>query len=225
MAYTLLNAINATLKRVNIIGGDVNALTTLTDSARQNHIDVALQVWNAMVHELYRLTDRALPTEVGTVNLTLAAKREYTIGSGADLNITDFEQIRWPLIDETNGQWINQYPGGWDQMRRDQLQPSQWTGLPHAGVISPETGALRLDRTPESSDVGKIYVVKYDKRFNLSSASDTFPFSDTVVDALVDSAAEIWKLLKQNSISEAMRRTSFARAAHYLTQNQPRSKW
>ncbi len=225
MAYTLLNAVNASLKRVNIIGGDINELTSFTDPGRQNHIDVMLQVWNAVVHELFRLTNEALPSEVGTANLTLAGQREYTIAAAGDIVASDFELIRWPLIDETNGQWITEYTGGWDAMRIDQLQPGEWTGLPNFAVISPENGSLRLDRTPTGDDIGKVYVMKYDKRFNLTLITDTFPFSDSVVDGLTDTASEVWNFIKKGTISDGLRKASFARAAYYLRKRQPTSKW
>ncbi len=52
MAQTLLQAVNAILKRTAIVAGDAGALTTLTDSARQVSIDQAVQVINEGVAEL-----------------------------------------------------------------------------------------------------------------------------------------------------------------------------
>ena len=53
MAYTLLDAVNLSLKRVRVIQGDAGVLTTLTDSARQADIDIMIQAWNEIISDLY----------------------------------------------------------------------------------------------------------------------------------------------------------------------------
>lgn len=51
MAKTLLNGVNEVFKRIKLIQGDAAALTSLTDSARQHSIDLAIQIWNEVVDE------------------------------------------------------------------------------------------------------------------------------------------------------------------------------
>ena len=72
MAKTLLNAVNEILKRVGVISGDSGALTTLTDSARQKPIDVAIQVINEAMDELYSMPGISAPQGQGESTITLA---------------------------------------------------------------------------------------------------------------------------------------------------------
>ncbi len=92
MAYTLLNAVNATLKRVKIISGVSGELTLLTDTARQQYIDTALQVWNEILHEIYSRTEEPYPLDSAESTITLmTGTREYNLPS-------DLEFIRYPLV-------------------------------------------------------------------------------------------------------------------------------
>ena len=220
MALTLLNAVNETLKRVNLIQGDTGVLTDLTDSAKQHWIDSHVQLWNEVVDELYRLHGAAFSTEASTANVTLVTStREYTLE-------TDLLSIYWPLINETDGDRIWEYPGGYNQMRKDQLQPSQWTGQPLFAAINPATNKLRMDRAPTAAENGDVYVMFYKKTIQLSLAADTFPFHDEVVRALVPVVATAYKLEDRRDDSSAISGVpGFARAVQLLTQNEPRDSW
>lgn len=218
MAYTFLQAVVKTLERVGVVQG-TNPLTSLTDSGRQNDIDVAVQVWNEAIQQLYSVSNKTFSKEGGSSTITLATgTREYTLP-------TDLEQIIWPLIEETNGYEIYAYAGGYNQMRKDQPQPASWTGRPLFAAINPINGMLRVDTAPESGDNGLAYVIFYDKRLSMSAAADLFPFSDTVVDALVAVTAELWRRSNDQPSDAGILSTSLGRAARYLTQNKMRTRW
>ena len=219
MAYSLLDAVNLTLKRVKIIAGASGALTSLTDSPRQTMVDTAVQVINESIHELYTETEKPLPLEAVTSNITLVnGTREYTLP-------TDLEAIRYPLLDTTHGQYVYEYRGGYEKMRKDQPEPGNWSGIPYFATINPTNGKLRFERAADAGADGRVYELLYDKRLSLALATDTFPFSDTVVDSLVPCWAEDWNRSQKRSFDEKKRNTAFAQACRYLTQAPLRRKW
>lgn len=219
MAKTLLNGVNDLLKKVQMIAGDSGELSTLTDSARQHWIDLAVMSWNEAVEQLYSLTHIPQPQELGENTIVLVSgDRDYALQ-------TDLVQLHFPLIDETNGAYILEHPGGYLGLVNAQLYPNNYTGLPTYGAIRPTDGQLYLDRIPTSAEVGKTYKYRYDKDVSLSAAADAFPFTDAVYRALLPVAAELWKLQKENKSFEGLSVKSFARAARYLTTTQPRRTW
>ena len=97
MAKTFLQAVNATLKRARIIQGDAGDLTSFTDSARQNDVDLTIQLWNEVIHRMYNEGLFSQGTDEDTITLTLN-EREYSLAS-------DFEEFaNERLIDQTNSQ-------------------------------------------------------------------------------------------------------------------------
>ena len=195
MAYTFLNAINNALDRVGMIQGDNAKLTALTDSGRQSDIDIMMQVWNEQFAEMYSLTGTPQPTFYAESTITLVnGTREYALAAG-------FERMRWPLIDQTNGRYIYEWPGGYEDMRRIELVPSKWIGLAVYAAINPATNLLRLGWIPQSTENGLVYNYGFDARISLVLATDTFPFSDSVVDALLPAVCEMWKKSRKGADS------------------------
>lgn len=216
---TLLNGVNDVLKRVQIIQGDTTALTTLADAGRQNWIDVAVQIWNEAMQDLYMHAYGALPSQAATANITLlTSTREYSLPS-------DLETIRWPLHDTTNGQYILEYPGGFEAMRVDQLQPANWTGLPYRACVNPTNDKLRMDRIPTSGENGKVYELYYDKRLSVTTAAATFPFSDTVYDVLVPVVAQYWRGNQDKVRDEKTIARGIGDAAALLRRMEQRIRW
>jgi hypothetical protein len=197
MAYTFLQAMNATLKRVGIIQGDSGNLTDFSDSPRQTDIDVMIQSWNEILNELYKFKE--FPQEVASSTITLATgTREYALAS-------DFEGfVESYLTDETNGDRIFEYPGGFRQMTNDQLQPANYTGQPLYFAVSPVNGKVRLDTVPTSDENGNVYTYYYTKRLSLSATTDTFPFSDTVVELLYLPVCEIWNQKRKETFNAGL---------------------
>lgn len=215
---TLLEGINAVFKRVGLIVGENQELSTLTDAARQHDIDVATQAWNEAISELYSVSHLPHPKEQAEDTITLATgTRSYALA-------TDLVQLRFPLIDKTNNQYLFEFPGGYNNILI--FDPEQDDdGLPHFAAISPVNGELYLDRSPTSADNGKVYTYQYDKDLTLSLAADTMPFSDAVFQSAVPGVAEIWKRDRRGELDAGYMTLSLGRAARLLTQKQQRSDW
>ena len=218
MAKTLLNATNEILKEVGVIAGDAGVLTTLTDSARQVSIDRAVQVVNVGIDDLYTTSEVALPNEQAESTITLVlATRAYTLAS-------DLIQLRWPMIDKTNTQWLREYPGGYNALLQGDPEQDD-AGLPHWAAIRPTDGKLYLDRAPNAEDVGKVYTYQYDKTLELTVAASTVPFNDTVFRAMVEAWAQLWKRERRGEFDQDNYRLSIGRASRLLTQKQMRSHY
>jgi hypothetical protein len=216
---TLLDGVNYVLKKAKLIHGDASALTSLTDPARQLWIDQIVESWNVVVEELYSNTGLALPKAIAEDTITLASgTRAYQLNSS--LNI-----LLWPLLDETNGQYIYEYEEGYIDLVQDQPVPSDYTGLPNYAVIRPTDGYLYLDRIPSSSEDGLVYKYRYEKDISLSAYDDTFPFSNSVFRALVPAVNERFRLDHENEFSQGTYDRSMGQAARYLTQLAPRNAY
>lgn len=215
---TLLNSTNEVLKRVGIIAGDAGALASLTDSARQVSIDVAVQVINEGITDLYAQANIALPSGQGENTLTLVTStRAYSLQ-------TDVVQLRYPLIDKTNSQRIHEFPGGYNAILNADPEQDD-TGLPTYGAIRPTDGKFFLDRAPTSAENGRVYTYQYDKALLLTLAADTVPFNDTVHGKMVPVWAQLWRRDRQNSFDNGLYRTNLGVAAQLLTMKLPRETW
>lgn len=218
MAKTLLNSTNEILKRVGLIAGDAGLLTSLTDSARQPAIDVAVQVVNEGIDELYSASQVAKPNGQGEGTITLAtADRSYALAAG-------MVRLRWPMVDKTNTQFLHQYPGGYNAMLLGDPEQDD-TGLPVYAAINPVNGELHLDRAPTSVENGRIYTYQYEKDVSLSLAADTVPFKDQVFRAMVPVWVQLWKRERRNEFDGDLFRVDLGRAAALMTQIMPRDSW
>lgn len=226
MAILFLQAINATLKRTRVIQGDAGELTTFTDSGRQVQIDLAIQVWQEAIQELFGLG--LLPNEAATATIDLVtAQREYSMPS-------DFERIAGKSHEErvfrgaTTNLILTEYPGGYARMLRDQPNATDFAGDPQHWAISPVDGTkIRFDREFTADQNGDRYNILYEKRIALTAtmATETLPVSDTVADALVPVVAEGWNAIHKDKFNSGLFRTSIARAARMVTRNQPRVRY
>lgn len=218
MAQTLLASVNAVLKRKSIVSGDAGALTSLTESARQVSIDLAVQVINEGISELYTTAEIAQPNEQAESTIVLVlGTRAYTLA-------TDLVQLRWPMIDKTNTQWLREYPGGYNAMLTGDPEQDD-TGQPHFAAIRATDGKLYLDRAPLAADVGKIYTYQYDKSLWMTTATDIVPFNDDVFNAMVPVWAELFGRDRQGAFDPQLFRLSVGRASRLLTQKQMRSHY
>lgn len=214
MAKTLLQAVNEVLKRVGIIHGDSGLLTNLTSTARQRSIDIAVQVINEGIDELYTACGKPLPLSQAENTITLATSdRDYVLA-------TDLVQLRWPMIDKTNNQFLFEKPGGYHQILLDDPEQDD-TGLPYYAAISPVTGQLYMDRLPTSAEHGRVYTYQYDKELELGSVSDEVPFGNTTFRAMVPVWEQVWRRIQQKDFDADMYRLSMGRAARTVTRQQP----
>ncbi len=215
MAKTLLNGVNEVLKNVGIIRGDSAALTSLTDSARQDWIDTAISQLNNALEAIYDAADITLPKVEAETTITLIENdRDYALPDD-----DDFEEIIWPLHDRTNGRFIVEYKGGYDQLIIDQLIPTNFTGRPQAAAIRTTDGQLYLDRLPSADVAGEVFTLRYRQDISLSVAADTFPCRDVVFRALVLAASELWKKINKKDFDEGLLAAGIGRAARKLNPN------
>lgn len=224
MAYTLLQAINLVLKRVGTVAGDSTAITSLTDQQKQRDIDVCIEVWNEAVRTIYDYADLK-GTEAQTSITLVTSQREYDWAA-------DFEKMagespeQQVFICQSNNLQIVPYPGGYQAMFQAQPNPNFWNGLPYHWADNQVTGKIRLDYTPTASENGLIYTYNYIKRLNLSSASDTFPFSDSVVDHLVAPVSEVYRLqVKENLRQPVYAAQGFSIALRFALRRNPRRQY
>lgn len=218
MAKTLLNCVNEILKRVAVIAGDAGALTTLTDSARQVSVDVAVQVVNEGIDDLYATTGIAQPNEQSESTLVLiAGTRAYTLHA-------DLLQLRYPMIDRTNTQFIQEYPGGYNAMLVADPEQDD-TGLPLYGAFRPTDGKFFLDRAPTAVEAGRTYYYQFDKNLAMSTAAATVPFNDAVFRAMVPVWVQLWKRERRNEFDGELYRKNLGTASAYLTQKQARTSY
>lgn len=210
MAYTFLQAVNASLKKLGLISGSAQALTTFTDSSRQTAIDNVITAWNETIEDLSRST--SFKGEVSTSTFTLVTgTREYTLA-------TDFNYMvgnptcaakRWMIVPYPVAPGVD----AWLKMREDQVQPTDFTGQPSYWAISPNNGKIRVDRDPTSTENGDVYTYAYSVRINLSATTDAFPFSDTVVDNMQSAVVERYNMNQRNKFNQVAYSDSISRAA------------
>lgn len=218
MAKTLLNAVNAILKRTQIIAGDSGALTSLTDSARQHYIDVAVQVVNEGNDELYTAAEMPQPNGQGSSTITLVAgTRAYALAS-------DLVRLRWPMIDRTNSQFLYEYAGGYNALL--ELDPEQDdTGLPFAAAIRPTDGYLHMNCAPTASDAGRIYTYQYDKSLEMTLLTDTVPYNNQIFNAMVPVWTQLWKRDARSEFDQALFTENRGRAARLLSKRVPATSY
>lgn len=224
MAYTFLQAVNRGLKRVKAIEGDAGDLTTFTDSARQHEIDVLIQIWNEGLHALYGLGAFQGELAEGTVTFATDTKN-YAVA-------TDFEAMAGEdyidrvMVSATKGSRLYEYPGGFERMYRNQPVPADITGYPNYWAIDKRDNTFIFDNQPTVDENGEAVTYLYEKRIALTLITDTFPVSDTVVDALLPVVAEIYHIdiqgRQRNPISAF---TGFKNAVRLVTQTKPRKSY
>ena len=218
---TLLNGVNELLKRVSALDSDSGELSTLTDSARQTWIDIAIQAWNEVLDELYSAARVSKPNQLSSSTITLVTDtRAYSPAS----DVIVFRR-EYHLYDTTNNHYINLLGNeGYEQIILGDPEEDD-TGLPSLAAIRPTDGKIYLNRSPTSDENGNIYTYRYDKDLELTAAADTFPFSNAVFRALIPAASELWKLEMHNSFQQGLFNASIGRAARLLSQIPARESW
>lgn len=214
----LLDAVNAVLKRVNVIAGDGTILSSLTDSGKQHDIDVCVQVINEGMDEVYSLSAVPLPKEQADATITLVANvNEYALAS-------DLVQLRWPMIDRANSQYMFEFPGGYDALLIIDIEQT-WSGLPVWGMINPNTNMLHTSHLPTSAEAGHVYHYEYDRDVSVALATDTFPFTNACFRAMVPVWTQLWKRERRNEFDQPLYGSNLGRASRFLTQQEQRTNW
>jgi hypothetical protein len=215
---TLLDGVNAVLKRVGLIQGDAGALTSLSDSARQTDIDICVQCWNEAVKALYFFPNQ-FPMEAAESTFTLISSvREYDLAS-------DFSTMVVEPKDEIHGYFLRPYPGGYVRMMEDQLIPSNWKGQANFYCIEPINGKLRLDVDPTDNEAGNVYTYRYTKSLEVSSASDTFACADNVLPYLYEPVAQLWNFRRKETFNESLYNLGMSQAMSTLNPESARGSY
>jgi len=221
MAKTLLNGVNEVLKRVGMLDTDAGELSTLTDSARQHYIDVAVQSWNEGIDELYSVAREPKPSQLASSTVTfVAATRAYSLASDVVVLRPEF-----PLFDSTNNHEIAMLGrDGYTQLVNTDREEDD-TGLPSVCAVRPTDGKLYFDRSPTASEAGRVYTYRYDKELELTLATDTVPFGNSVFRAMVPAVAELWRSDIHNEFREKRYNKEMGRAARLLSMVPARGQW
>lgn len=216
MPKTLLNVVSDVHKRTR---RNAETLTSLTNSALQLDIDTMVTVINEVVVDMATKGTVLTESAEGTVTL-VSGQREYDLPS-------DFAQLsdNEVMLDETYGNQIWPYPGGYSKLRRVQTIPSKFVGLPNHYVLNPETGMIRFDNEPGTNEAGRVYRFTYDKEITLSVATDTFPFGDPVVSALYPAFIQQWNRTQKQEFDQGAYDLSLANAARLMSQKQARKHY
>lgn len=218
MAKTLLDGVNDVLKKAGIIS-TTNELSSLTNSGKQLFIDHAISAWNESVDQIYSISKVMKPKQGEEDSITLIENvRSYPLPC-------DLVQIHWPLQEETEGLYIQEYPGGYEDLRHSQTQPDNYTGQPTFAAIDPIEGDLYLNRIPTATEAGNEYKFFYWKDTGLSLGSDVFPFGDVVYRAMVPTVTEVFRYYNNNRFISDMSKFNFGRAVRALMKQPPRSRW
>lgn len=217
---TLLQGVNDVLKKVDVLD-DGGELTTLTDTARQSYIDMAIQSLNESIDQLYSLSETPKPMVMGEATITLATgDRDYALDSSLVILRDDYH-----LIDETNNHIISILgDDGYRQIVHGDIEQDD-TGLPSAAAIRPTDGELFMDRTPTSAFNGCEYKYRFEKDLELTAAADEFPFTDAVYRAIRPAAVELWRFYRHHEFNQGMFDGSMARAMRFLLRLPPKDTW
>lgn len=219
MPKTLLEGVNDVAKKLQIIAGNSGDFTSLTSLPHQHSVDIIIRNWNVGMEDLYSTSHVAYPAELSSTDITLVTgQRDYQIPS-------DLITIRWPLHDTSNGQYIQEYRGGYQKLRVSQQEPDTFTGLPDHGVINPSNNQLYFDRIPTASENGLVYELLYDKDVSLSTQNDEFPFNNAVYRPMVDVVAELSRRDLRNRFDLTFHDKRMSQASKYLRKTIPKKTY
>lgn len=224
MAKTLLDGTNDLLIKVGALNSDSGLLTSLTDSARQTPIDVAVQSINEALDEVYLLPGMGpKPNQLFERTITLCTDvRAYTLHSSLIRLREEFH-----LYDSDNNHTIVILHDEDDAYRRLILRDPEEddTGLPSFCTIRPTDSKLIFDRTPTSDEDARVYKYRFDSDMALASATDEFQMTDPAFRGLVVAAAEMWKLHRHREFNRALFDNGLGRCARLLSRQGQMNSW
>lgn len=219
MAKTLLDACNEVLKRVRIVDtSNTSVLTSLTSSSIQHNIDIAVQVINEGIDELYSAIGVSMPGQSAESTITLATGlREYSLAA-------DLITLKWPMVDRTNTQYLFEWSASYEELLAVDPQQNQ-TGLPIWAMVSPINSKLRVDRACDTGSNGRIYTYEYEKNTALVNAADAIPFNDACFRAMVPAWVQLYKREERNEFDQSLFHQAIGRASRDLREEKPRDNY
>ncbi len=224
MAKTLLDGVNQVLVKVGSLNSDAGLLSSLTDSARQTPIDVAIQSINETIDDVYLLPGIGpKPNQLFERSITLCPDvRAYSLHDSLIRLREEFD-----FYDSDNNHTIVILRDEEDAYRRLIKQDPEQddTGLPSFCAIRPTDAKILFDRTPTDAEEGNEYLYRFDSDMGLTVAADEFGMTDPAFRALVVSAAEIWKLHRHREFSQEIYNNGLGRCARLLSRHTQSNSW
>lgn len=215
MALTLLQYVNDLLTDTSVISTD---LTALTAQQQQEDVNGAVAAVNEVIDDLSGLGSFPTITQEGTITLATDT-REYAVASGF-VKVQEDKSGDAFMVDTTNGQVITPYPGGYDMMRRQQLQPANYTGLPYYWAINPTNGKFRFDTSPTSDENALVYTYMYEAEtlYLTSAPTATFPITDEALSQMLPAVIEVFSRIRRGSFDATAYQKNLAKAASKIRQ-------
>lgn len=184
---TLLDVVNRCLRRQRLTDSNDEVLTDFTDDRLRVDVDMIIDAVNDTLYYFFDISDFS-PYETTDDTITLVAgTREYATATGFFLLASKH------MKNHTDGHTITEYPGGYQGMFEEQHIPNDYVGQPNFWVINPNNGMIRLDTAPEAAQAGDVYTYVYQKQLNMAAHTDTFPFGDEVVRALIPAFVQMYR--------------------------------
>ena len=170
-----------------------------------------VQAWQEGLDDLLSFGDYPNETAEGTITLA-TGDRDYS--KPADFKGWTRDRS---FINRTNGDFMSHYPGGYQALHRDQLIPANYTGQPQRWCDSP-TDLIYLDYIPTANENGDVFTFLYNKEVTVTATTDTFPFVDAAVRAMVPMIVQLYSRELKNEFDEQLYTRSRARALRHIQQ-------
>lgn len=186
---TFIDGVNRILRSQGIIKGDDDDITAFSSTQHAATLELAKIAIQSEITHL--VANNALPGEkaTDTTITTNGSTRTYTLAS-------DFVRFRGdhPFFLEVDSSDVSlnntifEFPGGEDKVRRTFLDYKSNEGQPHWWYFTGSTTwEVGLFPVPDST---KIYRYAYSKDVQVTTASDTLPFSTASMDFMFLEVAE-----------------------------------
>jgi len=194
---TFLECVNRILRKVAILRGDTDPITTFSDVQHNASLNIAIV---AVQDELTRLVaDRLIPYErktSGTIT-TVAGTRTYSLAS----DFIRFYGVAHLYTSSANRQ-LYEYPGGLEALQLQIFTYATDTGDPSAWYWEPTTTKqIGLFQVPQSSNT--VYSYEYEGSVLVSSSTDTMPFHNNEENYMFsDIAARRFKFMWEDTKNE-----------------------
>lgn len=192
---TFLEAVNRMLRLATLMQWDDDDITSFSNTQHAGNISLCRQAVQHVLNDL--VADEFLWDEDATGNLTtVASTRTYSLASDfVQLDGTKpwFFKLAGVAGTDAEGQFLYEYPGGEDQLRKEVFQYTSQTGTPQWYYFTDDQ-EIGMYPIPDTSD--DVYRYHYQKNVMVTSESDTLPFdSDQKGYAFVDMATRIFTFL------------------------------
>jgi hypothetical protein len=173
---------------------DDDDITTFSNTQHAGNISLCRQAVQHVLNEL--VGDQFLWDEDAEGNITtVASTRTYSL-------VSDFVQLQgdkpWffklegAAGTDAEGQFLYEYPGGEEKLKKDVLKYTSQTGTPQWFYFTDDQ-EIGMYPIPDAADV---YRYSYEKNVMVTSEGDTLPFdSDQKAFAFIDMATRLFTFL------------------------------